>query len=74
MGVTFAPFAIPVVTPEGEGYVVYIEGDAEVWENQRLVVALCKGGQWRHFTTAQIQSHANATFGITKPEPKPPSP
>lgn len=66
--IVFAPYAIPVVTPEGEGYVVYIEDNGNPFENDCVTVALCDGGQWRHFNSGQIKSHHNATYGIFKPK------
>jgi hypothetical protein len=65
--ITFAPFPIPVITPEGDGYLIFVEGEVGMWENMGVCVALCNGGQWRHFNTGQIQSHQNLTYGITKP-------
>jgi hypothetical protein len=61
--ITFAPFPIPVVTPLGSGYIVYIV-HAPVWENCETCVALDADGQWRHFTTADIKAYKNATYGI----------
>lgn len=66
--IVFADRPIPVVTPLGEGYVVYIESSS-LWENDCITVAMCDGGQWRHFSSADIKSHHNATFGIKKQEP-----
>ncbi len=63
--VSFAPYPIPVITPLGEGYVVYI-AHSSLFENDEVTVALCEGGQWRTFSTADIKSHHNATYGITK--------
>lgn len=68
--IAFAPYPIPVVTPLGEGYVVYITANGQ-WENDEVCVAMCDGGQWRHFNTADIRSHHNATYGITKPAGQP---
>lgn len=67
--ITFAPFPIPVVADGKEGYVVYVESNP-LWENDCITVALCEGGQWRHYNSGQIQSHHNATFGIAKSETK----
>lgn len=65
--ITFCENPIPVITPEGDGYVVYIESSG-MMENDTVTVALCNGGQWRHFNSGQIRSHHNATFGINKPQ------
>lgn len=61
--IAFSPFPIPVVTPLGEGYVIYVESDP-IWENDCVTVALCEGGQWRHFNSGQIKSCKNLTYGI----------
>ncbi len=65
MPVTYPPYPLPVVTPLGDGYVIYIN-DNNLWENDEVCVALCDSGQWRHFTTDQIKSYHNATYGIIK--------
>lgn len=64
-GIVFPPVPMPVITPLGEGYVVYIASNGQ-WENDEVCVAMCDGGQWRHFNTADIKSHHNATYGIKK--------
>lgn len=66
--ITFAPYPIPVITPLGEAYVIYIS-HSPVFENDEVTCALCEGGQWRTFSTADIKSHHNATYGITKNKP-----
>jgi len=68
MTVTFPQHPIPVVTPLGEGYIVYIKSNG-MWENDEACVSLCNGGQWRHFATDQIKSYKNSTYGITKTIP-----
>lgn len=61
--ITYAPFPIPVVTPKGSGYIVYVKCNA-MWENDEVCVAMDDGGQWLHFNTGQIKSWKNATYGI----------
>lgn len=61
--ITFAPFPIPVVTPKGSGYIVYVKCNA-MWENDEVCVVMDDGGQWLHFNTGQIKSWKNATYGI----------
>jgi hypothetical protein len=63
--IAFAPYPIPVITPLGEAYVIYVS-HSPVFENDEVTCALCEGGQWRTFSTADIKSHHNATYGITK--------
>jgi hypothetical protein len=60
---TFAPFPIPVVTPNGSGYVVYVSKNPN-WENDEICVAMDEDGQWRHYNSGQIKSWKNATYGI----------
>lgn len=56
---------IPVVTPLGNGYVVYIKSNG-LWENDEVTVAMCEDGQWRHFNTGDIKAWNNQTYGINK--------
>ena len=57
---------IPVVTPIGEGYAIYVQGGG-TFENDIWTVCICEGGKIFHFRTDQIRMHKNATFEI---EPK----
>ena len=54
---------VPVVTPVGEGYAVYVR-DGGTYENDIWTVCLCEGGRILHFRTDQIRMHKNATFEI----------
>lgn len=63
--IVFAPNPIPVITPEGGGYVVYIKSNG-MMENDEVCVALLDGGQWLHFNTSQIKSWHNATYDLLK--------
>lgn len=63
--IAFPPYPIQVVTPLGDGYVVYIESNT-TWENDCITVALCDSGQWRHFNSGDIKSFHNSTYGIKK--------
>jgi hypothetical protein len=57
---------IPVVTIDGkEGYAVYVNSGG-TYENDIWCVALCEGGDIRHYRSDQIRMHFNATFEITK--------
>jgi hypothetical protein len=56
---------IPVVTPLGDGYVIYVTNSG-MFENDVFTVVLCKDGQIKHFTTDQVKMYVNATFGIGK--------
>ncbi len=62
----FAPFAIPVVTPLGEAYLIYVESGN--WpENDIWTCAMCDTGKVFHFVSTVCSIHANATYGIKKP-------
>ena len=56
---------IPVTTPMGDGYILYVR-DGGTWENDVFAVVLSDGGKIRHFRSDQINVWANATFGIKK--------
>jgi hypothetical protein len=57
---------IPVITPLGGGYAIYVR-DSGAFENDVWTVVLEDGGEVRHFRTDQIKLYKNATFDI---EPK----
>ena len=57
---------IPVVTIDGkEGYAIYVTSGG-TYENDIWCVALCEGGDIRHYRSDQIRMHFNATFEIAK--------
>lgn len=58
---------IPVVTPLGSGYAIYVTSSG-MFENDEVCVAMDENGQWRHFNTSQIRSWHNETYGIKKQE------
>jgi hypothetical protein len=53
---------IPVVTPMGDGYAIYVR-DSGTFENDIWCVALADSTV-RHFRTDQIKIWKNATFDI----------
>lgn len=55
---------LPVVTPLGDGYVLYVR-DGGTWENDVFAVVLLNGGKLLHFRSDQIRIWKNGTFGIT---------
>lgn len=65
MLVSFPDNPIPVITPLGPGYVVYVKSNG-MFENDEVCVAMDDDGQWRHFNTGQIKSYRNETYGINK--------
>lgn len=56
---------IPVVTPLGDGYALYVRSNG-MFENDEILVALKDSGQWRHFLTSDIKSYHNETYDIRK--------
>lgn len=60
---TFAPHPIPVTTPLGDGYILYITPGG-MYENDEITVVLLKGGEIRHFESGQIRVWVNSTYGI----------
>lgn len=54
---------VPVVTPTGDGYAIYVR-DGGTWENDVWCVALEDGGEIRHFRCDQIRMYKNGTFDI----------
>jgi len=55
---------LPVVTPLGDGYAIYVR-DGGTWENDIFAVVLNNGGKLLHFRSSQIRVSKNGTFGIT---------
>jgi len=55
---------LPVVTPMGDGYAIYVR-DSGTWENDVFAVVLKNGGKLLHFRSDQIRVWKNGTFGIT---------
>lgn len=58
---------IPVTTPMGDGYVLYVR-DGGTWENDIFAVVLTNGGRLLHFRSDQINIWTNSTFDIKKYE------
>jgi hypothetical protein len=56
---------MPVVTPVGGGYAIYVR-EGGTFENDVWAVVLEEGGGVRHFRSDQIRMYANATFDIRK--------
>ena len=59
---------IPVIV-EGnkEGYAIYVTNGGQ-FENDIWCVALCDGGNVRHYRSDQIKIHKNETLGIKENE------
>jgi len=56
---------IPVVTPLGDAYAIYVKSNG-IFENDEVTCCLKDTGQWRHFLTSEIKSFHNETYGIKK--------
>ena len=56
---------MPVVTPMGDGYAIYVESGG-MFENDVWTVCLSKDGSIKHFQSSQVRMWQNATFGINK--------
>lgn len=54
---------LPVVTPMGNGYAIYVTNSG-TFENDVWTVALENGGNVLHFRSDQIKIYKNATFDI----------
>ena len=55
---------IPVVTPLGNGYALYVR-DSGTFENDVWTVVIENGGTILHFRTDQLKIFKNATFDIS---------
>jgi hypothetical protein len=60
---------LPVVTPLGDGYVIYITNGG-MYENDIFTIVLEEGGYIKHFRSDQIKVHQNLTYDIKKKAPK----
>lgn len=63
--ITFVPFSIEVVTPKGDGYLIYVESG--FWTgNDIWTCALKDGGGVLHFQSIECKLFQNLTYGIKK--------
>jgi hypothetical protein len=60
---TFPPRPIPVTTPLGDGYILYITSGGML-ENDEITVVLLNGGEIKHFTSDQVRVWKNSTYKI----------
>ena len=58
---------IPVITPIGGGYAIYVSGGG-TFENDIWTVVMEKGGNILHFRSDQLKMYKNATFDISSNE------
>jgi hypothetical protein len=59
----FPPSPIPVTTPLGDGYILYITPGGML-ENDEITVVLLDGGKIKHFTSDQVRVWKNSTYEI----------
>lgn len=58
---------IPVTTPKGDGWLLYVR-DGGNWSNDIFAVVLEEGGHLLHFRSDQLRMFRNATFDIANDE------
>ena len=58
---------IPVITPIGGGYAIYVSGGG-TFENDIWTVVMENGGNILHFRSDQLKIYKNATFDISSNE------
>ena len=58
---------IPVVTPLGDGYLLYVKSNS-MFENDEFCCVLNETGELRHFNTTQLKVQKNHTYGINTKE------
>lgn len=58
---------IPIVSPIGEGYILYVKSNGYLEEDEFACV-MQKDGSIKHFTSSQIKIWKNATYKIEKDE------
>jgi len=56
---------IPVITPLGDGYILYIKSNGFL-DNDEVTVVLLNGGGIKHFDITQLKVWHNETYGIKK--------
>jgi hypothetical protein len=56
---------IPVLTPLGAGYILYVKTSG-MWENDVFTVVMESDGRLLHFQNSQLKVWRNETFGISK--------
>lgn len=65
MSVTIFDIPVPVTTPLGSGYILYVKTNP-LYENDEITCVLLDGGDIRHFTSDQVKVWNNATYSIKK--------
>lgn len=63
MSLVLFDFPVPVSTPLGEGYILYIKNNP-LYENDEVTCVLFETGEIKHFTTDQLTVTKNSTYSI----------
>jgi hypothetical protein len=61
--IAFPHMVIPVTTPIGDGYILYITANG-MYENDEITIVMTSNGQIRHFSSDQVKVWNNSTYGI----------
>lgn len=56
---------IPVITPLGNGYILYVTSNG-MFENDEFTIVMDDGGIIKHFTSDQVRIWHNETYNINK--------
>jgi hypothetical protein len=56
---------IPVVTPLGDGYALYVKSNGMLQDDE-WCVTISDGGVVKHFLSKDVKIFHNATYGISK--------
>lgn len=54
---------IPLITPHGDAYAIYVESGGML-ENDIITCVLCNSGEIKHYNTSQLKISKNGTFDI----------
>ena len=65
MNIVLVDTPIPVITPLGGGYILYIKPNSYL-ENDEFCCVLTNGGEIKHFNSSQVRIWQNGTYEITK--------
>lgn len=63
MSLVLFDFPVPVSTPLGEGYILYVKSNP-LYENDEVTCVLFGTGEIKHFTTDQLVVTKNSTYSI----------
>jgi len=67
MSIAIFDIPVPIVSPLGSGYILYVKSNGYLEEDEFTCV-MQKDGSIKHFTSSQIKIWKNATYKIEKNE------